>query len=110
MWSGTKTPSATMSLEPVPAMPLKRQVSSTVTSDTGITKLRGALSGVMPDTITQSACMTPEPQGARPVMTHPPSTGSAFMVGAVAAGSSTKPRAPNRVSCALGVILAAYRL
>ncbi|MNL46674.1 hypothetical protein D3C87_1694100 [compost metagenome] len=96
-----------MSLEPVPAMPLKRQVSFTVTSETGMMKLRGVFSGVMPETMTQSACMTPEPQGALPVMRQPPSTGSAFIVGAVAAGSSTKPRAPNSSSCACGVSLAA---
>jgi len=50
--------------------------------------------------MTQSACMTPEPQGALPVIRQPPSTGSAFTVGAVAAGSRTKPRGPNSSSCA----------
>ena len=95
--AGTKAPSTTMSLLPVPIMPSTCQVSSTFTSSIGrAKKRRSAGDGGVPDatpasapTITHDACITPVPHPQRPVSRKPPFSAGAWPVGAITPGAST---------------------
>ncbi|MCY1313754.1 hypothetical protein D9M68_942640 [compost metagenome] len=83
-----------MSLEPVAAMPLMNQVSSTFTSSarTSIMRTTGGLPSPMSSmafSMAQSACMTTVPNFQRPEMRKPPSTRTALPGGAATLGAMT---------------------
>ena len=78
-WSGTNTSSATSVFDPVPFMPATYHVSSTASSDIGmsastcsVTLPAASLSSA--PTRPQVACNEPEAHGQRPLITRPPSS------------------------------------
>ena len=83
-----------MSLLPVAAMPAICQVSMTRASPAGRMNMRTSGgdpsgTGTIAFSITQSACITPDPQFHRPVSLTPPSTGSARPGGDAQLGAMT---------------------